>query len=139
VLARPLPPSRRLAILRALIVLLGVIFVAQLVRIQFVQGQGLRARADENRFRLVEVTGQRGVMYDRNGQLLVRNRPSFDVVAIPSNLPIDSEETRAILERLEEIIARSEANCRYMSRTMGRRKKHLPALASRAGRSSVSA
>jgi penicillin-binding protein 2 len=99
-----LPPSKRLAILRGLVLLAGIIFVAQLVRIQFVQGQGLRARADENRFRLVEVRGQRGVMYDRNGQLLVRNRPSFDVVAVPANLPDDDAEARAVLERLEEII-----------------------------------
>ncbi len=109
-LARPLPPSRRLAILRILVLVTGVIIVAQLARIQFVQGQGLRARADENRFRLVEVRGQRGVMYDRNGQLLVRNRPSFDIVAVPSNLPVDTDEARAVLERLEEIIATSEAN-----------------------------
>lgn len=103
-LARPLPPSGRLTILRALVLLAGIVFIAQLVRIQFVQGQGLRARADANRFRLVEVRGQRGVVYDRNGQLLVRNRPSFDVVAIPANLPDDDDEARAVLELLEEII-----------------------------------
>jgi penicillin-binding protein 2 len=107
VLARPLPPSGRLTILRGLALIVGVIFVVQLVRIQFVQGQGLRARADENRFRLLEVKGQRGVMYDRNGELLVRNRPSFDIVAIPSNLPSDEAEARAVLERLEAIIALS--------------------------------
>ncbi len=109
-LARPLPPSGRLAILRGIVIVVGIIFVAQLVRIQFVQGQGLRARADENRFRLVEVQGQRGVMYDRNGQLLVRNRPSFDIVAIPSNLPDDDAEVRAVLERLEAIITQSGAD-----------------------------
>lgn len=109
-LSRPLPPSGRLAILRGLIVVVGIVFIAQLVRIQFVQGQGLRARADENRFRLVEVRGQRGVMYDRNGQLLVRNRPSFDIVAIPSNMPSDEEQMRAVLERLEQIIDDSEAD-----------------------------
>jgi len=110
VLSRPLPPSGRLVILRGLIVLIGIVFVAQLIRIQFVEGQGLRARADANRFRLVEVRGQRGVMYDRNGQLLVRNRPSFDIVAIPSNMPDDEEELRALLERLEQIIDESEAD-----------------------------
>ncbi len=105
-----MPPSGRLAILRGIVIVVGIIFVAQLVRIQFVQGQGLRARADENRFRLVEVQGQRGVMYDRNGQLLVRNRPSFDIVAIPSNLPDDDAEVRAVLERLEAIITQSGAD-----------------------------
>ena len=86
-ITRPLPSSVRLTILRVIVVVTGVIFVAQLWRIQFIQGQGLRARADENRFRLVEVQSARGVMYDRNGQLMVRNRPSFNIVAVPAVLP----------------------------------------------------
>ena len=109
-LTRPLPSSLRLAILRGLLLLAGVIFVARLWHIQFVQGQGLQARADENRFRLVEVRGQRGVMYDRNGKLLMRNRPSFDVVIIPSNLPDDEEKAREIIAELDKIIIKSESN-----------------------------
>jgi len=109
-LARPLPPSLRLAILRGLMLLIAVTFVARLWHIQFVQGQGLQARADENRFRLVEVRGQRGVMYDRNGELLMRNRPSFDIVVIPSNLPDDEDEAYAILQELDKIIVASESN-----------------------------
>lgn len=109
-LSRPLPPSARLAILRGLVIVIGVVFVAQLARIQFVEGQGLRARADENRYRLVEVRGQRGVMYDRNGQLLVRNKPSFDIVVVPANLPDDDEEARDVLQRLNNLVVLSEFN-----------------------------
>lgn len=109
-LSRPLPPSVRLVILRGMVLAMGVIFIAQLARIQFIQGQGLRARADENRYRLVEVRGERGVMYDRNGQLLVRNRPSFDIVAVPANLPDDEEAAREILQQLDDLITQSEAN-----------------------------
>lgn len=93
-----------------MVLAMGVIFIAQLARIQFIQGQGLRARADENRYRLVEVRGERGVMYDRNGQLLVRNRPSFDIVAVPANLPDDEEAAREILQQLDDLITQSEAN-----------------------------
>ena len=109
-ITRPLPPSVRLTILRVIVVVTGVIFVAQLWRIQFIEGQGLRARADENRFRLVEVQSARGVMYDRNGQLMVRNRPSFNIVAVPAVLPDDETEARPVLQRLDSIIARSEAD-----------------------------
>ena len=109
-ITRPLPSSVRLTILRVIVVVTGVIFVAQLWRIQFIQGQGLRARADENRFRLVEVQSARGVMYDRNGQLMVRNRPSFNIVAVPAVLPDDETEARQVLQRLDSIIARSEAD-----------------------------
>lgn len=95
-------------ILRVIVVVTAVVFVAQLWRIQFIQGQGLRARADENRFRLVEVQSPRGVIYDRNGQLMVRNQPSFNIVAVPASLPDDEAEARLVLQRLETIIARSE-------------------------------
>ena len=100
----------RLMILRVIVVVTGVIFIAQLWRIQFIQGQGLRARADENRFRLVEVQSPRGVMYDRNGELMVRNRPSFNIVAVPASLPDDEAEARRVLQRLDGIIARSEVD-----------------------------
>lgn len=103
-LTRPLPPSARLLFLRILTVALFAAMVVQLWRLQMVQGEALRARADQNRFRLVEVQGPRGVMYDRNGRILVRNRPSFSVVATPADLPEDEEEARRILERVTEII-----------------------------------
>ncbi|MFZ2489503.1 MAG: penicillin-binding protein 2 [Anaerolineae bacterium] len=109
-LTRPLPPSLRLAILRVLAVAMTVVFVARLGYIQFVQGQGLQARANENRFRLVEVPGQRGVMYDRNGELLMRNRPSFDIVIIPSNLPDDDDAMVKVIEELDALINESQAN-----------------------------
>lgn len=108
-LTRPLPPSLRLAALRVLVVVIFATMVAQLWRLQFVQGEGLRARADLNRFRLVEVRGPRGVMYDRNGHLLVRNRPSFNIVIVPADLPEDDEDALVVLERLERIIDNAES------------------------------
>lgn len=107
-LSRPLPPSPRLAFLRAVTILLFVVLVGQLWRLQVIEGQGLRARANRNRFRLVEVKGPRGVMYDRYGRLLVRNRPSFNIVVTPADMPEDEEKARHILEELERLIARTE-------------------------------
>lgn len=108
VISRPLPPSLRIMLLRVLVVAVAVIMVAQLWKIQFLQGEGLRLRANENRFRLVETTGARGVIYDRNGQILVRNRPSFNIAIIPGTLPDDEAEAEAVVKRLEGLIAQSE-------------------------------
>lgn len=107
-ISRPLPPSVRLALLRAAAAIIFIILAAQLWRIQIIQGEGLQARADRNRFRLVEVRGPRGVMYDRNGKLLVRNSPSFSVAAVPADLPDDEDEARRILTELGKIIAKYE-------------------------------
>lgn len=112
-LTRPLPPSTRLTLIRGSVVLIFIILLGQLIRIQVIQGEGLRARADQNRFRLVEVRGQRGVMYDRNGQLLVRNRPSFNVVAIPADLPDDDDDAYEILKEVDRIISAYEGTSAF--------------------------
>lgn len=106
-LNRPLPPSARLAFLRIVMLLIFGVMIVQLWRIQMIQGEGLRARADRNRFRLVEVRGPRGVMYDRNGQLLVRNNPSFDVVVVPADLPDEDEDTQEVLAELDNLISKT--------------------------------
>ena len=108
--SRSLPPSARLKFLGVIAVLIFVIMGAQLWRIQIIQGEGLRARADRNRFRLVEVRGPRGVIYDRNGRLLVRNSPSFDIVVTPGSLPEDDDDALVVLQELERLIARAEAD-----------------------------
>ncbi len=97
-------------LLRVLVVAVAVIMVAQLWKIQFLEGEGFRLRANENRFRLVETTGPRGVIYDRNGQILVRNRPSFNIAVIPGTLPDDEAEAEAVLKRLEGLIQLSESD-----------------------------
>ncbi len=106
---RPLPPSVRLTIMRVATVAVFVIFIAQLWRIQMVQGDALKARANQNRFRLVEVKGPRGVMYDRNGKRLVLNRPSFSIAVVPADLPDADEDVLQVLEELDRIISRVAA------------------------------
>src|SRR5690606_14523120 len=47
---------------------------------------------------------KRGIMYDRNGEILTRNRPSFEVGLVPDDLPFDDPET----EQDEEAVASAE-------------------------------
>jgi len=46
----------------------------------------------------------RGVIYDRNGELLVRNIPGFTVTIIPAYLPEDVDEEWAVFTRLSELL-----------------------------------
>ena len=71
---------------RVAIVLVFVLLVGRLYQLQIVRGDSYRLSADNNRFRLQEVAAPRGVMYDRTGQILVRNRPSFEAGARRSPL-----------------------------------------------------
>lgn len=101
----------RLMLWRGAIILAVVVMLARLWQLQMVQGETYRIRADRNRFREVEVAAPRGVIYDRNGQILARNRPSFTVAVTPGDLPKTREgepdvaAESAVLDRLLALLA----------------------------------
>ncbi len=47
-----------------------------------VEGEELQERSDHNRLRLQDLPPWRGMIMDRNGQVLVANRPSYDLVVV---------------------------------------------------------
>ncbi len=100
------PRSGRLTLLRTIIVIVTVVLLTRLWQIQMVAGEQYRLLADRNRLRQVDIAAPRGVIYDRNGEILARNRPSFTVVVVPGDLPrADDDEAEdaaqaAVLDRL---------------------------------------
>ena len=104
--------SRLLQNERALrVVLLGLVIVAmfgvftrRLWRFQFVQGQVYRREAERQSTKLITVPASRGVIYDRGGERLVRNVPSFKVIVVPANLPDDEGEAEDVLIRLSMLL-----------------------------------
>lgn len=86
----------RLALLTVFVVLVGRLFLLQVV-----QGESFRERSDRNRFDLIEIPAQRGVVYDRTGTILARNRPSFEVALIPEDIASDDPDTPQDEEALE--------------------------------------
>jgi len=94
----------RLVVFRVLVVLAFALLVFQTWRLQATQGAEFRLLADQNRFRTATIDAPRGVMYDRNGAQLVRNRPTFNVIIIPAFLP-DTETARAqVFARLSDLL-----------------------------------
>jgi cell division protein FtsI/penicillin-binding protein 2 len=75
------------------IVVVFVVMVARMYQLQVTRGPEYRTLADENRLVRLETAAPRGVVYDRNGTILVRNRPSFEVALVPEFLPLDDEDT----------------------------------------------
>jgi penicillin-binding protein 2 len=85
-----------------LIVALAVIFsllVARLVYLQVVQADLNIRLSKENSMRLKIISPPRGCIYDRNGEMLVRNRPSYSLCVVPSQL----KRRKEVLERLCQI------------------------------------
>jgi len=78
----------RLALFAAFTIIIGRLFLLQIV-----QGEEFQSDAADNRYKLIEVPAKRGVIYDRNGQILVRNQPSFEIAIVPEDLVSDNLDT----------------------------------------------
>jgi penicillin-binding protein 2 len=85
-------PTWRIVFFAAMMVFAVIAVIVRLVQIQLLHGQEYRAAAQANQVRLIPVAAPRGLVYDRNGKVIVRSRPSFAVSLIPSEIKdIDSE------------------------------------------------
>ncbi|MFO7751252.1 MAG: penicillin-binding protein 2, partial [Desulfobacteraceae bacterium] len=85
-------------VMPALIIMLlafAVLF-ARLVYLQIIEGDEFRRLSENNCIRLESVEASRGLIFDRNGLLLVDNRPSF-------NLKIVLEDAAPVMEILEKL------------------------------------
>ncbi len=94
----------RLNLFRAAIVVVFLFLLVQLWRLQIVQGAYFKELANHNRYRLVPIDAPRGVIYDRKGNILVRNTPTYSVLIVPADLPEDEQAEEAIYARLSALL-----------------------------------
>lgn len=102
--------SRR-NIIVVIFLLTAVVLIARLFYIQVIDSS-YKLSAENNSQRVETLYPARGLIYDRNGKLLVFNQPSYDLMIAPYELqPFDSTEFCRILridiERLRAGIARA--------------------------------
>ena len=93
------PPMRggnrlalRIAIFGGVAVILFAILFFRLWTLQVIDGGEYLAQANSNRTREFRVGAPRGDILDREGNVLVTNRPSLALVANPQKLPADPEQ-----------------------------------------------
>jgi penicillin-binding protein 2 len=96
-------PTWRMAITYAVMAGIGIAFAVRLFNLQILQGTTYLEAARENRITNVRLPAARGVIYDRNGSLLVRNLPSYNVLVTPAYLPDSEAEIETIYARLSEL------------------------------------
>ena len=96
---------RRL-LLYIIIITTGFIFIGRLFYLQVVDESFARL-SEDNAIKVVYNYPQRGYIFDRNGELLVSNQPSYDVMVIPRNVkPFDTSEFCSILKITKEDLAK---------------------------------
>ena len=94
----------KFTIFRVIILLTFGVIAFQLFQIQINYGDQYRRLAENNRFRLLSAEAPRGVIYDRNGNILVRNAPGYAVAIVPADLPDDKQQIAAIYVRLSKLL-----------------------------------
>ena len=81
------------------------VIVGRLFQLQIIQGKDFQNKSNDNRLKTIEITAPRGVVYDRNGVILTRNKPSFEIALVPEDLVSDDPETTNVDEEAQEIAA----------------------------------
>ena len=81
------PVRARVWLLGGFILLLFGILTVQLVRLQILNHDEYVARAASNRVRTIDIPPARGLIYDREGNLLVENAPAYRIMLVSAEVP----------------------------------------------------
>ncbi len=98
-------PLSRVRMLGVLVMVVIAVLVARLYVLQVVGGDAYRAKADDNRSRLIRAAAPRGNITDSDGVALVSNTAQFTVFVDPDELPKDSREREAVIDRLAPLVS----------------------------------
>src|SRR6266436_2318609 len=90
----------RLRIIQGLILVLLSALAVRLYVLQIVNGARYAEIAENQRIRLLPIPAPRGVIFDRNGHVLVDSRPIYEVIL--SREDVEDKDFRALVKPLAE-------------------------------------
>lgn len=103
-------PGRKISGWFIAVIIFFLIIIVKLGYLQIIKGDQYLSIAEGNRIRNLEIKASRGLFYDRNGEILVKNTPNYLLEITPVDLPKNAEfekltnEISAILYQPPEII-----------------------------------
>lgn len=75
---------KRFRIVFVIVSIMLSILIMRMWHLQVIRGDELRQRSENNSVRLIKIKPLRGLVLDTNGQVLVDNQPSFDIMFMPN-------------------------------------------------------
>lgn len=99
----------RSSILSRMFVVLGFLFLipcalaVQLVRINYVEGDGLRLLWSKQAIDEIPIPAQRGNIYDQNGTLLATNSVDYQLALDPKVTGLTNDQIKQLTQRLGEV------------------------------------
>jgi penicillin-binding protein 2 len=102
------PVQSRLAVVQGVVAALIGVLLLQFWNLQVLRARHFQDLSENNRSRVVRVAAPRGPLLDREGRLLVGNRPSFNVVLTPEH----AEDLDAVVSGVAHTLGVGEAPLR---------------------------
>jgi penicillin-binding protein 2 len=93
----------RYRFLYLLVVPVTLLLIFRAGSLQIAQGAKNRELADGNRIRSVTIFSTRGIIYDRNHQLLARDTPQYRISITPSDIPKDPPSRASAIQRVASV------------------------------------
>lgn len=94
---------KKIFILLAVCILGTIIIFGRVFYLQALRGDYYKNLAENNRVRIKPIAAERGLIYDREGNQLIDNIPSFSLSIVPQDLPQKQEEKNAVIEQISKI------------------------------------
>lgn len=95
--------KKRIRIMLFIVIIIFIILLIRLFWIQVIQGKRLKQMAQEQQNLDREISAKRGIIFDRNGEILAMSASSEMITINPNNIPKEKKElvARKISEVLE--------------------------------------
>ncbi|RUO79645.1 penicillin-binding protein 2 [Pseudidiomarina taiwanensis] len=94
--------GRRVWVAMAIVVLVFSILLSNLYKLQVSQFEQFQTRSNDNRIKVVPISPNRGLIYDRKGRLLAENVPVMSLEITPERV-VDLDNTLARLQQLLQL------------------------------------
>jgi penicillin-binding protein 2 len=86
----------RYKLIYGLLIFTFIIFAARLWYLQMIKGNELREFSEKNRIKEIKVMAPRGIIFDRDGKILVENLAAYDAVILPQYVENLEDTSRAV-------------------------------------------
>ena len=93
--------TTRFDVLLTIVVIIFLILLGRVFFLQAIEGDYYRGKAEGNRLRMLSMTATRGIMYDRNGQIVVGSRPAYMVSMLPTGKQADPQVLQTLATYLQ--------------------------------------
>lgn len=92
--------------LMLMVIFAAMSFMIRLAVLQISQGANNQLLAEGNRIRTREIRPPRGLIIDRNSEIIAKNIASFSATIIPADLPRDNDLRAGVYQKLQEVYGR---------------------------------